>query len=86
MLQTLNLTIHQLHIDALKKLTMSALRDFSLRVDFDVVDGIMLDKILRNFTFPCLSKLKLSISLLDDQDLGHSQATVQYARTSRNRL
>jgi len=60
-LQVLKLEIYGLHIDALQKLTMPSLRDFSLRVGEEVEEGTDLNAILHNFSCPSLIKLGLYV-------------------------
>ena len=62
-LQVLSLTVFEFNIvdiDLEGQLNMPSLRDIYLDVDGDVVNGKQLDRILRGFTCPSLTKFKLS--------------------------
>ena len=63
-LQVLSLEILEFHIVQLEeqKLNMPSLLDINLQVDMAMVDGIRLDRILRGFTCPSLTKFTLVTS------------------------
>ncbi|KAF8335575.1 hypothetical protein F5887DRAFT_1079101 [Amanita rubescens] len=60
-LQVLHLSVFKLYIAELEehRLSMPSLRDIILDVDMNLVDGIQLDRILRSFACPSLTKFTL---------------------------